>query len=377
MAPQYSLTMRRFAKTGVATVLRWTGADGLLDVIAGSRGLPVVLGYHSVVEDAGAHEGAVLPGMMISRGMLAQHLDWLGRHFRFASLDEVGERLMSGNGGGGPMAAVTFDDGYRDVYTHAFPLLREKGIPAAVFVVTDLVGTSDIPLYDRLYLLLARADAAGPPAARDLGRFLRGVGAAQPALAALGGAWSPVAATRLLLRTLPQRDLRRVVEGLEGHVEIDARARSARLPLTWEMLAEMSRAGVTVGSHTRSHPVLTLENAETVLEQVAGSRRALEQALGGPVRHFCYPDGHFNRAVVRAVAGAGYRFGYTTCGHRDPEHPLLTVPRTLLWETSSVDARGRFSDAVMSCQIHRVFTPRCRILHDGGAGDPHSAGLRP
>src|SRR5207253_7015665 len=53
--------------------------------------------YHSVVEDAEAHDGAVLPGMMISRRMLAQHLDWLGRRFRFASLDEVGERLISGN----------------------------------------------------------------------------------------------------------------------------------------------------------------------------------------------------------------------------------------------------------------------------------------
>src|SRR5438270_9679044 len=208
MASQYSLTMRRFAKTGAASVLRWTGADGLRDVIAGSRGLPVVLGYHSVVEDAGAHDGAVLPGMMISRRMLAQHLDWLGRHFRFASLDEVGERLMSGNGGGGPIAAVTFDDGYRDVYTHAFPLLREKGIPAAVFVVTDLVGTSDIPLYDRLYLLLAQAAAANGSAARDLRGFFLGQGMVLPETAALGGGWDPVALTRLLLATFPQDRLR-------------------------------------------------------------------------------------------------------------------------------------------------------------------------
>src|SRR5438445_3665243 len=109
MEAGYALAMRRLAKTGVATVLRRTGADALLGVLAGSRGLPVVLGYHSVVEDAEAYSGGVLPGMMISRRMLALHLDWLGRRFRFVSLDELGERLVSGNGAGAPLAAVTFD----------------------------------------------------------------------------------------------------------------------------------------------------------------------------------------------------------------------------------------------------------------------------
>jgi peptidoglycan/xylan/chitin deacetylase (PgdA/CDA1 family) len=133
--------------------------------------------------------------------------------------------------------------------------------------------------------------------------------------------------------------------------------------MTWEMVAEMSRGGITIGSHTRTHPVLTRESAQVVLEEVAGSRRTLERMLGTPARHFAYPGGQFNRDVVRAVAGSGYRFGYTACRHRDAEHPLLTVPRTLLWEASSVDARGRFSPAVMSCQIRGVFSARCRELH--------------
>src|SRR5437588_6332009 len=377
MEPRYRLAVRRLAKAGIARALERTGADALIDGLAGSRGRPVVLGYHSVVEDAGPPPGGALPGMVISRRMLAQHLDWLGRHFRLVSLDELGERLLSGNGGGRPLAAVTFDDGYRDVYTHAFPLLREKGIPAAVFVVTDLVGTTAIPLYDRLYLLLAQAAAANGSAARDLRGFFLGQGMVLPETAALGGGWDPVALTRLLLATFPQDRLRPAVDALGARVEIDERAVRARLPLTWEMAAEMCRAGITIGSHTRTHPALPLESEEKVLDEVAGSRRALEHRLGVPVRHFAYPGGGFNRDTVRAVAAAGYRFAYTTCRHRDAEHPLLTVPRTLLWETSSVDARGRFSAAVMSCQVRGIFTNRCRGLHGapgrglgGGGGRP-------
>src|SRR5437588_9249191 len=100
MEPRYRLAVRRLAKAGIARALERTGADALIDGLAGSRGRPVVLGYHSVVEDAGPPPGGALPGMMISRRMLAQHLDWLGRHFRLVSLDELGERLLSGNGGG-------------------------------------------------------------------------------------------------------------------------------------------------------------------------------------------------------------------------------------------------------------------------------------
>src|SRR5437867_4054170 len=76
---------------------------------------------------------------------------------------------------------------------------------------------------------------------------------------------------------------------------------------------------------------------------------------GRPVWHFAYPDGRFNAAVVDEVAAAGYRFAYTTCRHRDPRRPLLTVPRRLLWENSCVDAAGRFSPAIMRCHVQGLF----------------------
>ena len=360
---QYLQAVRRLVKTGIARGLHCTGADGLIGTLAGVRRLPVVLGYHSVVEDVEAHADGALPGMMVSRRQLAQQLDWLGRNFRLVSLDELGERLERGEGQSEPIAAVTFDDGYQDVYEHAFPLLQEKGIPAAVFVVTDLIETSAIQLHDALYAGLA--SARGQSGSRDLGRLLHGV----PEVDELNvGARSPFAAMRLLLQALPQDRLLQVVRALEDGGEIDKRALRALRPLTWKMVAEMSRAGITVGSHTRSHPVLTNESPQTVREEVAGSRWVLEQVLGVPVRHFAYPGGYFNRAVVSAVADAGYRFGYTICRHRDPQRPLLTIPRTMLWETSCLDTRGRFSAATMSCLTHGLFNTRCRDAHGGSGG---------
>jgi peptidoglycan/xylan/chitin deacetylase (PgdA/CDA1 family) len=133
------------------------------------------------------------------------------------------------------------------------------------------------------------------------------------------------------------------------------------------MLAELTRAGVTVGSHTASHALLTQESRDRVRDELRGSRRALERRLGAPVRHFAYPDGRFDAGVVEEVAAAGYRTAFTTCQHRDPRRRLLTMPRRLLWENSCRGAAGAFSPAVMSCVVDGVFglSDRCRQDHGG------------
>lgn len=356
---------RSFLKSRLAGLCRWTGADRVVGTLTGSRDLPLVLGYHRVVEDFAAHSTRTMPAMLVSRSMLEHHLDWVGRRYRLVSLAEVGSRLES-RMPAGRLAAVTFDDGYRDVYENAWPLLKRKGIPFAVFVVTDLIGTSHLPIHDRLYLFLERALAGGGSHSRNLAALLREVDVDLLGRERLDrGPADPLAMTGLLLGRLPQAEVERVVERLEADGPLGGDELQAMRPLTWGMLSEMQRSGVTVGSHTKSHALLTNENGRKRTEETAASREALEKSLGIEVRDFAYPAGRFDTDAVEAVGASGYRFGYTTCRHRDPRHPLLTIPRVLLWERSSSDAAGRFSAAVMSCHVNGVLplASRCRAHH--------------
>jgi peptidoglycan/xylan/chitin deacetylase (PgdA/CDA1 family) len=360
--------LRSLVKTGTAYALNWSGADKAIRALSGSRYLPLVIGYHQVVEQFPSSYRRLNPAMLISRRMLEHHLDWIGRRFRFVSLDELGARLEEGSPFDEPVAAVTFDDGYRDVYDNAFPVLKHKGIPAAFFVVTDLIGTSRMQIYDKLHLLLARAYPAGRSAPDALALRLRGLGIELPETCkASFMEWSPVQAMVMLLDGLPQADLHRVIAALEAEAGVVDRAPDDLLPASWDMLAEMQRAGMTIGSHTKSHALLTNEPLPKVYEEIRGSRQVLERKLGVPIEHVAYPYGRFNAAVVAAAAVSGYRTGYTTCLHRDPGYPLLTIPRILLWENSCLDVLGRFSSAIMSCQVHRVFdfVTSCRLEHGG------------
>ena len=93
-------------------------------------------------------------------------------------------------------------------------------------------------------------------------------------------------------------------------------------------LREIQSMGFTVGSHTVSHPRLAQADDARVVAETRDSRHALEDLLGAPVRHFCYPYGSHDLRAVEAAAAAGYLTG-TTCERAaaTPADDLLTLPR--------------------------------------------------
>ncbi len=345
--------IRSWIKAGAAGGLCRTGMDKIAGTLTGARKAPVVVGYHRVGEDFASSAATAIPSLLISVRMLERHLDWIGRRYRFVDLNELGARLERGESGDS-LAAITFDDGYRDFYTHALPLLQRKGIPAGLFVVTDHVGTQRIQAHDKLYLLLARRHG------RSLPRICNGVPLPDTS------SMNPFQATRALLERQSLAALQQLMNHLEGEDPISEADLAPSYSVTWEMLDRIQRVGVIVGSHTKTHPLLANESADRVMEEAAGSRAELEARLRTDVQHFAYPSGVFNTTSVNAVAAAGYRFAYTTCTHRSTQYPLLTVPRGLLWENACLDGNRAFSGAIMRCQVQRAFelVAGCKQAHN-------------
>jgi peptidoglycan/xylan/chitin deacetylase (PgdA/CDA1 family) len=89
--------------------------------------------------------------------------------------------------------------------------------------------------------------------------------------------------------------------------------------MTWEELRGLAGEGWEIGSHTRSHPRLTQIPDDQLADELAGSRRACEEAMGEPCLSIAYPYGDHDDRVVRATRDAGYALG-------------VTVPRT--WEVA-------------------------------------------
>ena len=306
-------------KPRACQVVAASGLDAWLGRVTGALRRPWIVGYHTVVSSEAALS-ELMPGLAITTRTFEQHLDWIGRRFSFSSLGELPLEAHGHPAGQKPLAAITFDDGYRGVFDEALPLLRRKGIPAALFVVTDRVGSAAPLVHDQLYRMLR--ECCSEEEAYNM--------------------------TRALLRSFAPAALARFIRRLGSPAHEDA----PDLPLTWPMLQTLRAAGWTIGSHTRSHALLSSAQATpaALSEETLGSRMALALKLGAAPRHFAYPDGAFNPGAVAAVASAGYEFAYTACAHQDPAHLQLTRSRTMLWERSSLDGAGRFSPSVLACQ---------------------------
>lgn len=201
---------------------------------------------------------------------------------------------------------VTFDDGHRDNFTHAFPVLRDLGIPATVFLSTGYVGGTGTFWFDRVANLLYRAPRGrikvpGIDFEECLGEDVVS---------------RRKAAERLLraLKAVPDTARLTALADLEGTLGASLPPEDAAFSgvLSWEEVREMARGGLEFGSHTVTHPVLTRLESEALAHELSFSRCTIERELGQPVTAIAYPVGGpeaFDERVVSATVQAGYRFG--------------------------------------------------------------------
>lgn len=169
---------------------------------------------------------------------------------------------------------VTFDDGFADIYTHAFPLLQARQIPFTLYLTTDMPdGKAD------LWWLQLEAWAKG-----DSSLFEK----------SLKQCYAQPGNMRETMHTLTQTT---VDESL-----------CRKHSLTWEQIAEMVASGLcTVGSHTVTHPGLTRIAPDAVADELTRSAQTIEQHLGHRPLHFSYPHSFSDESIIQQVKEAGYQ----------------------------------------------------------------------
>lgn len=226
--------------------------------------------------------------------------------------------------------AITFDDGYADNHEVALPILRRHGLPATFFVATGFLG-SGVMWNDRVIEALRRPAVATLPAAR-LGL------AAVPDLSVgtLAERTHAVGVLLASIKYLAPDDRLAAVE------RVEAAAGSGKAPALMmqpEHILGLRRAGMQIGAHTVTHPILARLDTAAIQDEIDGSKRALEDILAEPVRLFAYPNGKpgadYDARAVDAVARAGFDAAFTTArGVSASSSPRFELPRFTPWDRS-------------------------------------------
>jgi peptidoglycan/xylan/chitin deacetylase (PgdA/CDA1 family) len=283
-----------------------------------------ILCYHRV-----GTEGAPLFSRLEPTVFAAQ-MRFIKKHYRVVPLGQLCSELQEAHLVK-PTLAITFDDGYRDLYTHAFPVLQKYQIPATIYLIGRSMETGEAPWYDRIFAALSAAE--GPVLEVKLGSTCRFSLSSPVARAAAG--WQIVC----YLRSIPDSERRVWCADFETQVPVPERELQDRM-LNWKQVREMQRGGVKFGAHTMTHPSVSRLSPSAMENELKSSRRVLEQGLETYVQDFAYPFGKpsdCGSAAEEYLLRCGYRSAVTTrAGTNMIGANLMALRRLQIGDDSSI-----------------------------------------
>lgn len=241
-----------------------------------------------------------------------RHVRWLRDRFEVLTLAEVGtlgeDRRLTRR----PRALITFDDGYVDTYTAAFPILRRYEVPATFFLPTAYVESSQVPWWEELHWLLRRA----------AGRCIELEGAERPLLIRADDNDASIfrIANFIKARAKPMDEQLAEVRAACNVGRPPAIAKS-RLFLNWAEVREMRDSGMDFGAHTHNHLILAHLDRGTQRAELQTSKEILERQLGEPITAVSYPVGSaatYTPETCKIAGEVGFELGFTFRPHSNP-----------------------------------------------------------
>ncbi|MCU1254440.1 MAG: polysaccharide deacetylase, partial [Candidatus Angelobacter sp.] len=270
---------------------------------------------------------ASLGGMIVRKSTFDGFLKYAAEACEFANLAQepewkAGDKLK---------LAVTFDDGWSDNAIAAYPIACQYHVPIAIFIVPDRAGTP-LPFWPE-----------------------RTAAALDGSQSADGLQHSATSIERAIeeLKELPVTERERRIGQMTASGGVLKSSAEVDRTMTWEQIAELHAGGVTFGSHTSTHEILTTIPAARAEQEIVLSREAIQQKLQASCPLFSYPNGNYSRQVRDMVEDAGYKLAFLNqepgVWTRDCD-PFL-IPRVNVCEYHLVGSNGDFSPLVFDYAV--------------------------
>jgi peptidoglycan/xylan/chitin deacetylase (PgdA/CDA1 family) len=258
----------------------------------------IVLTFHRVLLDTEIAD-CYNPHVGISQSVFEQLLLLLRREFHIVSLSELVEQAETLDGR--QRVALTFDDGWEDTHSVAYPLLLRYRLPATVFLCTGLVDRMEQLPEERFAFIWQHCEKRGR--LRALTIDLKKWGG-PTVLSFEQSKWSQH------LKSIPMQTKLLLMEHLEDAYGVPKNA--TRRLMTWEEAQQMSRNNIGFGSHTASHCTLNSEPDSTIVDELVMSREAIRRNIGVEAAHLAYPNGSYSKRVMQLAEDAGFTHAFTT-----------------------------------------------------------------
>ena len=299
----------------------------------GERGRLSILIFHRVSRQA----DPIFPEEMDARRFDAV-CGWLRAWGNILPLDEAVRRLSDRSLPPRAMS-ITFDDGYADNHDQALPILQRHGLTATFFIATGFLGGHG--MWNDMIVEAIRSTQRPQWSPADLGLP------------------DPMQRTITLDSPQSRRGAIEAVIGAAKYFPHDQRRAFAERVMAWsgakspqqlmmnpDQVRRLHQAGMQIGAHTVSHPILALLDATSVRAEIADSRATLEAILDQPVTLFAYPNGRPGEDYLPATAAIVRELGFsaavtTAWGGAHSGTDRFEIPRLTPWDRTRLRFGGR------------------------------------
>jgi peptidoglycan/xylan/chitin deacetylase (PgdA/CDA1 family) len=268
----------------------------------------------------------------ISTKQLDITLGLIGKYYNFISIDEAVSMLSGDIPFRQHCVVITFDDGYRNSFTHAWPVLCKHNAPGILFPAVGHVESRKCFWFDRLDYAIQQHVSNGGEYCELAGEKIPLDKTDRKTLQA------SVKSVILKVKELPGNDID-VMSATEKAISKLEEASGKSLNdivesdpwsgvISWDDLRLASEKGMDIGSHTVDHARIGLLSEQAAKWQLKESKRMIEENLNKSCNYFCYPNGNYTQETIPLVKEAGYEAALTTKeGDNKPGVDLYQIKR--------------------------------------------------
>lgn len=235
-----------------------------------------------------------------------KQIQYLSKNYEILSLESLVQYLQQRKPLPQKAVVITLDDGYKDSYLYAYPILRKYHVPATVFLTTGCIDTGELFWWDKVNYVIHNTCLA-ELLLGELGRY---------SLKTTSERLQAASSIREKLREVPDNKKKLLVEKLLSQYTVSIPDNLGNeFILSWQEIREMKDGGITFGAHTVNHPILTKISLKQAMHEITQSKRDIEQKLRQQVTSFCYPNGSygdFNSEIIELVKESGFTSAVTS-----------------------------------------------------------------
>ncbi len=283
------MKLKELIRMGLSWVIVGAGVAALGRKFHPKDGALILYGHRVEDDDEGCLQG-------LRPSWLNEQLDYLSRHYNFLPLSKLLDCYEQQQPIPPNSVVITFDDGFRDNFTNAYPILQQYQVPATVFLVTGCVSSGDLPWPQKVGYLFqkTKVDTLCHVTTNE-----KPVSLKSPKERALARR-----IVRNVLGPMPRVERERSISEL--CVLLDVEVPLDRM-LTWEQVEAMRKGGIEFGAHTFSHPWMALQSPEEARWEMESSLHEIQNRLGISRPTFVFPSGSFSSDLVQMAKSVGFR----------------------------------------------------------------------